>query len=258
MDRFVGESGEKLTNEERLIGIAGVLREFRALPVSTDEQREDILTRTVSSLRYWNSDGPIPASDSPSPNVDRYLQSVNFYFPASTSSSTPVSILNSTPFILHPRPTDTESQALCRKTHHSAFLRGKMGTVVLRLLKYGLSSPAYSYERMDAVSISIECRPIRMWIYGVIQGGLGFEPVMATYQSQPVEEEVIEIVRDGETTVQSLVEIVSLPTLIKLNQISFALDTSIPTVLQSIEYRTEFVQRIFRIPPTFDFRLDKI
>ena len=77
-------------------------------------------------------------------------------------------------FPLHPIVSDSLDQAQCRALYLAAFKAGRIGSVVLQIIKHHLVVPPRCLENPDFQSCSITLgRPIRLWMYALIDDAVG-------------------------------------------------------------------------------------
>lgn len=141
--------------------IARTLKTQEHLPASNPSEILAILTRVVPLLLRR------PSSD---PNILTALaSSAASYLLHPLESPSPS-------FPLHPIDSDTATQAQCRALYLAAFKEGRIGSVVLQIIKHHLVVPPRCLENPDFQSCSITLgRPIRMWMYAIIEDAVGLD-----------------------------------------------------------------------------------
>lgn len=236
--------------EGRILQIARELEKLSTRPCATDDDRRVMLLLASRAL--------LGKRDMPMDELDRLVNSASSYIlPPSSSTPTPIDPLVTPAFVLSPRASDRTNQAKSRAIYNLAFSRGGIGSALLQLFRFSILSPGYGYEMTERKSTNIELgRPIRMWIYAIVQEGMGFIAIESTRTGGAMDGEVTEVVRSADRAHFAQVRIVSLEELCKAQQIT--LETSLPLILQPAADRLFFVLRIssLRLPTTIDFDLD--
>lgn len=83
--------------------------------------------------------------------------------------------LPSPSFPLHPQANDTIPQAQCRQAYLASFRQGHLNQFTLSLIKHREVTPGGAVEVTEFQSPSVAIgRPLRLWIYAILEEGIGF------------------------------------------------------------------------------------
>ena len=139
--------------------IAHHLALLQSMPASTKEQVNKILAIVVPQL-----------STRPLLDLDTMLQDLA----RSAASYILQPIENPCPnFPLHPDPRDAPAQARCRALYARAFKAGRLGAVVMQIIKHQIACPPSPPDMPELQSPGVSLgRPIRLWIYAFVDDNL--------------------------------------------------------------------------------------
>lgn len=238
--------------EGKMYLVAEALERLRTLPYSTQEERTRLLHQALVVIL-----GRDYATSNNQPDLDRLTNSASSYIlPPSPAPPIPVDPSITPAFVLAPRSSDSPNQAKSRAIYQQAFSRGGIGSACLLLFKWSIVSPGYGYELTERKSTNIELgRPIRQWIYAIVEQGMGFAEIEGSRRGSARNGEVTEVVRSVDKAHFAQVKIRSLEDLCAAEGVSF--DPTIPIILQPILNRMVLAASIFDLPAdSFDFELD--
>ncbi|BGP34281.1 hypothetical protein JCM10296v2_006096 [Rhodotorula toruloides] len=157
-----------------LLRIAGILSMCAGMPVETLAQIQDVVLAVLPRLLQQ------PVHD---PHIIANI-AASAYSYALRPLETPLPT-----YPLHPRPTDTPSQAKARAIYNAAYKSSRLSSFVLHVLKHGVVMLQGMVEMPEHQSPMVSlARPIRLWIYAIVHEMVGAEqPTVIEYSRSGLE-----------------------------------------------------------------------